>query len=442
MQKASPTISFELDTLRTRSRNAINNSSIANAACNQFVNLMCGEGLKVKWNTGDSSLDEKIGELFEISSYELDSSGAFGLGGLQQMITRSYFQDGEIFIRYRKRKEKDGLLVPLQVELLEGDYLNANMKFAPDGSKRNVNAGIALSPIGKREGYYFYKQHPLATHDIKNLGHTYVKAIEVDHIFHAVRPNGLRGVPILAPILNELTQLSLYSESELIRKNNQSMYNIFVTEDGLEGECANKNDRLSEINPGTLIYLSPGQDVKFPQLPMDANYPQYLKAHHQQIAAGIGISYSDLLNDYNGANYSSLRSERISKIRKVNAYQKNVLWVQFLRPLVRRWLQAAVNAGLIDASPKLGKFSFIAPAFEPLDEYKSIRSDIAAIRAGVKSRTQVTEERGISINELDRMLVTERNAESVNELIFDSDAAKTAANGSPFEVKENGWDDE
>ena len=52
-----------------------------------------------------------------------DADGMSNLAGLQSLVAASVAGDGEILIRRRMRRLSDGLPVPMQLQLLEGDYL-------------------------------------------------------------------------------------------------------------------------------------------------------------------------------------------------------------------------------------------------------------------------------------------------------------------------------
>ena len=65
---------------------------------------------------------------------------------------------GECFVRMRPRRLEDGLAVPLQLQVLEADFLDAT-KSGALGAGRLVQ-GIEFDPVGKRRAYWLHGEHP------------------------------------------------------------------------------------------------------------------------------------------------------------------------------------------------------------------------------------------------------------------------------------------
>ena len=90
------------------------------------------------------------------------------------------------------RKRSDNLCVPLQVQLLEAEFVpwdyNDDLK---NGHK--IRAGIEFNGIGQRVAYWMHKEHPsdYATLDIAGLRR--VPGDQVLHIYEPLRPGQLRG---------------------------------------------------------------------------------------------------------------------------------------------------------------------------------------------------------------------------------------------------------
>jgi hypothetical protein len=54
---------------------------------------------------------------------EADADGLTDFYGLQAMVAREMFVAGECFVRLRPRRAEDGLLVPLQLQMLQSEML-------------------------------------------------------------------------------------------------------------------------------------------------------------------------------------------------------------------------------------------------------------------------------------------------------------------------------
>ena len=110
-------------------------------------------------------------------------------------------------------------------------------------------------------------------------------------ISHEERPEQYRGVPILAPVIEVLKQVSRYTNAELTAAIIKSFYTLFFT---TNNNIDDMNDVLSstygqaeavtpedlahvEVGPGTLNLLPPGVDVKS----MDAFFTGFFSAVFQ-----------------------------------------------------------------------------------------------------------------------------------------------------------------
>ncbi|MEA6724083.1 phage portal protein, partial [Salmonella enterica subsp. enterica serovar Montevideo] len=130
-------------------------------------------------------------------------------------------EGGETFIRLRTRLPSDGLTVPLQLQLLEGDHC-PHLK---TDAAANIRQGIQYNAIGRRTGYYLYREHPgdgILTP--AGLELALVPATDVCHLYRAMRPGQDRGEPWLARALRTLYDLDGYLDAELVRKKNAARF--------------------------------------------------------------------------------------------------------------------------------------------------------------------------------------------------------------------------
>ncbi len=105
-------------------------------------------------------------------------------------------ESGAVVMRRRWRRASDGLPLPVQLQVLEPDYIDPS-KNGPLASPPGVNGGfivngVQFSPIGKREGYWLYNGHPGAART-SSLGSTLIPAADVAHVFRADRPEMEHG---------------------------------------------------------------------------------------------------------------------------------------------------------------------------------------------------------------------------------------------------------
>ena len=207
--------------LRDRTRSLCRDNPYASRARDVYVANVVGTGITVKAGSAK--------EAFEQWTTECDADGMLDFYGLQALVMRCVFESGECLIRYRERRPEDGLLVPLQLQVLEPDYLDATKTGAVNGGGWLIS-GIEYNAIGQRVAYHLHNQHPGdVANRSKPLESKRIPADQVLHIFERLRPGQSRGVPRMSSILLKMRDLDDYEEAELVRKGIESCFSAIVT---------------------------------------------------------------------------------------------------------------------------------------------------------------------------------------------------------------------
>ena len=113
----------DLGTLINRSRAALRNDPWASAGISKLVANIVGTGIKPKSEAVDDSFRKELQQLFLDWTDESDADGVLGFYGQQSLAARAMLEAGECFVRLRPRRPEDGLSVPLQVQILEAEFV-------------------------------------------------------------------------------------------------------------------------------------------------------------------------------------------------------------------------------------------------------------------------------------------------------------------------------
>jgi lambda family phage portal protein len=239
---ANAEISPALSALRNRSRDQVRNNPYARSAIAKLVSRAVGTGIMARV---PDSVKKPWAEFVDGADFE----GQLDFYGLQALIGRTVFESGECLVR-RIRLSAKGNRVPLQIQVLEPDYLDTN-KFGRTSDGEYTIAGIQIDSVGRRTGYWLYKQHPGENAFLpKSLQSDFVPASEVLHVYEKERPGQLRGVPRLAVALMKLRDLDDYEDAELVRKKIEACFAAFVS--GGEGTVPLANSSTSTVtNPNS-----------------------------------------------------------------------------------------------------------------------------------------------------------------------------------------------
>lgn len=377
--------------LRDRSRALVRDNPYAARARDVFVSNVVGTGIVVKAGEAQAAFDQW--------ATECDADGMLDFYGLQALVMRCMFESGECLIRFRERRPEDGLLVPLQLQVLEPDYLDATKVGPLSGGGWVVN-GVEYDAIGRRVAYHLYTQHP---GDVVNRGQALVSkripAEQVLHIFERSRPGQSRGVPRMAAILLKMRDLDDYEEAELVRKGIESCFSAIVTTEDAgqaltpESTTNGNSNRIESLGAGLIQYLKPGQDIRFGAPANGGDYGGYTKTQLRAIAAGIGITYEQMTGDLSDVNYSSIRAGLVEFYKTVDMLQWHVLVPMMLAPIWKRWADTAWAVKAVKQKPAQ-IVSWTPPRRQWVDPLKEVNAARQEISAGITSISETIRQRG------------------------------------------------
>lgn len=445
---ANVLIGSSLTTLRTRVRDAIRNNPYAAHAMESLAANIVGTGIVPNWRLKDMpELKAQLQELWLDWTDEADADGLMDFYGMQELITKTLAQSGECLVRLRPRRLSDGLSVPLQLQVLEPDYLDE----FKDGKMENGNTakmGIEFDALGRRAAYWLYKEHP-GEHNLSSFQSVRVPASQVLHIYRVDRPGQLRGVPWLTPSMVRLHLLDKYEDAELARKQTAALFAAFITtpaeEDpigaavgfGADVDRDDYDNPMATLEPGILQYLVPGEDVKFSE-PADVgtNYEVFMKMQQRAIATGIGITYEQLTGDLAGVTFSSIRAGMMEFRRKAETIQHHILVYQFCRKVVQAWMAMAVASGAVKIPDfRTNRRKYLRVAWQPcgwdwINPLDDVQAHRMAVRSGFETLEEVRNARGRSGEEMDNEIRESNERLDEFEIILDSDPRRTAASGA------------
>lgn len=442
----------EVETLTHRSRDTARRNPWASAVLDTHVANAVGTGITPQPLTEDDDWRRDLMDAWDEWTEEVDPDGACDFYGMQSLVARARAESGCCFARFRPRRAEDGLSVPLQIQLLESDFVDASMTEVRGSNL--VKGGIEYDPVGRRVAYHMFREHPGEMTGFSSRERVRVPADQVIHVFRPLRPGQVRGVPELAPVLARIYELDQVSDARVVKEKVQALFAMFIVRpDGPQnplgaGSAGKAPDGvpLATLEPGTTQEIPLGWDVKFSQPPQDgASYEAFFRNELRAIAAGAGATYEQMTGDLTGVNFSSIRAGLIEFRRRMEQIQQHVLIFQFCRRVWARWFETAVLAGRINlpagfaAAPRaFMRAKWVPPGWEYVDPEKEVRALVRAIRAGLISRSEAIAQYGYDAADIDREIAADNARADRLGLVLDSDArtdqnadARTAALNDP-----------
>jgi lambda family phage portal protein len=385
--------------LRNRSRELVRNNPYAAKAITELVGNTVGTGIVPRAKTGNPAMDKIIDAEWPYFAERCDPGGQYDFYGLQALMTRTTAESGEGLIRYRPRFSTDNFRVPLQLQVLEADFLDANRTMGLSDAGYIIE-GVEFDPIGARRAYWLYNFHPGAVVLMNPRGGVLSKSIpaeEVLHNYQILRPGQVRGVPWMGPVMMALRDLDDYRDAERIRKKLEACAVAAVTSPegtgGVRIGAPDANDSsIDHFEPGMIMYPKPGQDVKFNQPHPVGGYREYLMTELQGIGAGVSVPYELLSNDLSNVNYSSYRAGMLSFRNTIEAFRWLVLIPNTCNPAWKRFIDILVIQGKIP-KPFYG-VQWTAPKFESVDPAKDAQAAKTNLRIGRTTWPEMVAEAG------------------------------------------------
>jgi lambda family phage portal protein len=365
---------LDLPTLRARCAELERNSSIGAAVVNTNATHVVGTGLACT-----PSIDAEFLGLTEeearawqadvrrrfrgwAESVDCALDRAQNFYGIQDLAFRSTLSRGDCFV-LTPMVERNGAR-RLALQTIEADRV-CNPLLSPDTD--TLTAGIEHSPTtGEAIRYHVASKHP-GDHR-RAVGQTWTAVPargattgrrNVLHLFRQIRPGLRRGVPILAPVLEPIQQLTRYTEAELQAAVVSGLYALFLRMDpqafqDLFDDAGRQTliDRSSkwsgEIESGQVVNLLPGEEpvTSNPGRP-NAEFDPFVTACMRQVGMAVGLPYEVLVMHYQ-SSYSAARAALLMAWRHWFGWRA---WIaqHLCQPVYELWLADEVAAGRVSA---------------------------------------------------------------------------------------------
>jgi lambda family phage portal protein len=373
---ADTALTYELDTLRARSRDLIRNAPLATGAVNTAVTNVVGTGLKLNSRLDRSILnitDERADELEKVieaewslfwDSTESDIEQKLNGDDLGELAFRQVLENGDVFVNLR-HIDRGATPYQLRVQLVEADRL-CNPQQGPDTEK--LVQGVEKDENGAAVAYHVASGFPVySVRASQGLDWTRVPALNAGTglpnaflLFRTLRPGQTRGIPYLAPVIDSLKQLDRYSDAEITAAVISSFLTVFVkTESGTNpfapagvpgsmGASSNAASRELKLGPGAVAELGMNESIETvnPGRP-NAAFDPFVQAILRQIGVALEIPFEILIKHFT-ASYSAARAALL-EAWKFFSSRRAWLASHFYQEIYAVWFYESVALGRIPA---------------------------------------------------------------------------------------------
>lgn len=419
--------------LRARSRALVQNVPYIRRGLDSLVANIVGTGITPR---SLSPRANEIDALWNEWVHQADADGRLDFYGLQAAAYRAMEQDGECLVRLRTRRSEDGLAVPLQLQVLEIDWLDSS-KNGTNNANTIVN-GVEYNPLGRVTAYWLWDQHPGEfTTGRRMRANSYpVPADRMVHLFNPERPGQGRGFPRLAPVIARVRDLQLYEDAELQRKNLETRLSVLATGDAStlsmsESDTVGKvreTGELGTLASGSIMQMPTGMDLTVVEPKAAPGYVEYLVFNLHLVAAGMGVTYEMLTGDVSKVNFSSARVALLEFRRGAEQLQWLTVIPRLCNPIWRAFIDAAVLSGKLRQADY--RVDWSTPKWEYVNPEQDVKADLAEVSGGMSSISEKLRRRGYKPDlvftelkaDLDRL-----RADGTLDVLLQLQTGKTAA---------------
>lgn len=388
--------------MRAKARALVQNVAYVGAAIDALVSYTIGSGI-VPRATGKDA--QRLNALWSEWAKVCDADGVWDIYGLQALAYRAKEVDGEVLIRLRSRRPEDGLPVPMQIQVLEIDWLDS-ARTEMRGGNQIVN-GIEYDPLGRKVFYWLFDQHPGDVTLGRGNRSTSrpVPAENIIHLYSPKRPGQGRGFTRLAPVIVRTRDMQLYEDAELGRKNLETRLSVLYSGDASQmadppagtssadaQSHARQTGELGQLGSASITELPAGGTIQVVEPKAAPGYTDYVAQQLHIIAAGIGVPYEMMTGDMEGVNFSSARVRRLDYRKAVQQEQWLVVIPMMLEPIWHAFCKAAALAhGL---SKPDGLVDYAVPKWDYVNPEQDVKSDQLEIETGLSSISEKLRQRG------------------------------------------------
>lgn len=386
--------------LRSRARALYQSVPYITSGIDSLVAKTVGTGFVPTFKNANAA---KLNALWSQWIRQADADGVRTVYAIMADAYRAMKIDGEVLIRKRYRRADDGLAVPLQLQLLEIDWLDSS-KTGNVGSNTIVN-GIEYDPLGRRVAYWLFDRHPgeMRIYTPRGVASRPVPASQIIHLFNPARPGQGRGFTVLAPVIAKVRDLQLYEDAEIARKNLETRLGVIASGDASllangAGEVpdpqatAKETGSLGQLASGGVLGVPAGLNITTVEPKAAPGYVEYVKQKLHTIAAGFGVTYEMMTGDVREVNFSSARTAELNFRARAEFERWQILVPMMCDEIAREFVAAADLAGQVPN--RQYEIDWTAPKWNYVNPEQDVKADLAEISGGLSSISEKLRQRG------------------------------------------------
>lgn len=435
--------------LNARARQMVNDNSYAKSAVRAFKRNIVGTGINPTFAAMDANgntldvFNKMAGvEWWDWSTRPdlCDIEGVRSFVDIQRWAVTEIITVGEAFViwRYDYARHDNTGDCGLVLQCVESEQLDTTLTQC---NGNEVRGGIEANQFGKAIAYHFYTRHPNdLAHSIggkwnsdirinedwdtrepheKGTQHSYlaqsvrVPAAHVMHVYDPDRARQSRGVSRFHSVLQRLRDLDQFEYAELLKARAQACIGFAIESDpgqwgndGLsitdtgEGNPRTDTDGNDEFasQPLMVARLAKGEKINaFTPTSPSGQFSPFVMQNARAIAAGLGLSYEQLVRDFTNGSFSSQRQSLLEDRREFQMFISDIC-NKLCQPVARQFIQWAMLEGRIPTvkapMSALAYIKWRGQGWQWVDPEKEVNAHEKALSLGLETKEGILGEKG------------------------------------------------
>jgi lambda family phage portal protein len=313
-----------------------------------------------------------------------DFYGVHDWFGNQAVGARTTAVRGAVLLRKRVNPALlDEGLVPLEVQMLEPDWLDFNKDNGVD-----ILFGQQFDNDGRLQGYWIRDKHP--GESVLNTGvriqSSFVPKAEISLHYDSRRAGQRMGLPFGTAAIMTLRDMGDIRAAQQMKDKISACFFGVVTDLDGEQDPNSTGIAFDTIEPGAVEHLPPGRNFQAFSPPSSGDFVSTHREYAHAVAAAYEITYESLTGDLSNVNFSSFRGGWLEFSRRIAYLRGKVTVPGMLNPVCRWHDELARMSGLLKGPME---WTHTPPRREMIDPTREIPALIDAVRAGIMSLSEV-----------------------------------------------------
>ncbi|HWB13334.1 MAG TPA: phage portal protein [Pirellulales bacterium] len=437
--------------IRDRARDLVLNNPLAKGGVDTYIANVVESGITPKPRFAEAPLRQSWsaswdtwGGLTAHSTREADLTGIQTIYELMALWLEEVIVGGGCLIRFVELPRSSSRRLPLAIELIPEERF-ADDRDWPFAGPRPLNGnpvrrGIEVDALtGRPVAYWIRPYLPNDPNWLMSYQPVRIPAEQCEYAYFRKRIGQNRGYTLLHAAILWLWKLGYYTDNELMNSAVRSCFSAMITRDQSEDDEAISDgdpdgpatdaygNILEKLQPALIFRGRPGDKIEGvgPNTP-PGDAKTWVNLIERSVGIGMGLSYEELCRDYSQTSFSSCRAGANADRKRFRPMQQFVV-NHFCNPVYRRFVQAAVRAG-IDGFPRPSDFlaniddwlevAWRAPGWASVKPIEDAQAAVVEIDNGLRTRESYIGERGGDWEETFQQLAREEKLADDLDLEF------------------------